>query len=144
MKTFVVSAISIVLMIILSCPMVMAAPPMPNDVQIVQPDPSLPKDLLDFFGKWEGNGSGITVFLVVERIDEEKATVHQYISGSNAMLQYLLGWQRYEAKVDKTRGKYSIWYTSPIAVIDLEAKSKGKYLNMVIRTLENVRLTRVP
>ena len=144
MKTFVVSVICIVLVSILFCPMVTATPPMPNDVQIVQPDPSLPKELLDFFGKWEGNGSGITVFLIVEKIDEEKATVHQYISGSNAMLQYLLGWQRYEAKVDKERGKYTIWYTSPIAIVDLEVKSKGKYLNMVIRTLESVRLSRVP
>ena len=54
MKTFVVLAVSIVLLSILFCPIVMAAPSIPNDVQIVQPDPSLPKELSAFFGKWEG------------------------------------------------------------------------------------------
>ena len=54
MKTFVVLAVSIVLVSILFCPMAMAAPPMPNDVQMVEPDPSLPKELAAFCGKWEG------------------------------------------------------------------------------------------
>jgi hypothetical protein len=43
MKTFVVFAVRIVLVGILFCPLAMAAPPMPNDVQIVKPDPSLQK-----------------------------------------------------------------------------------------------------
>ncbi len=63
MKTFVVLVGSIVMASILFCPMVMAAPPMPDDVQIVQPDPSLPKELSAFFGKWEGSGQNIELVL---------------------------------------------------------------------------------
>jgi hypothetical protein len=54
MKTFVISAVSVVLVSILFCPTAMSAPSMPADLQIVQPDPSLPKELSAFFGKWEG------------------------------------------------------------------------------------------
>jgi len=54
MKTFIVSPVSIVLMSVLLCPMAMAVPSMPDDVQMVQPDPSLPKELSAFFGKWQG------------------------------------------------------------------------------------------
>ena len=43
MKIFVVLAVSIVLVSILFCPTVMVAFTMPDDAQIVQPDPSLPK-----------------------------------------------------------------------------------------------------
>jgi hypothetical protein len=64
MKTFVVSAVSIVLVSILFCPMVMAAPPMPDDLQIVQPDPSLPKEISGFFGKWEGTDGVLQYFLI--------------------------------------------------------------------------------
>jgi len=74
MRTFVVLAVSIVLVGILFCPMVMAAPSsIPADLQIVQPDPSLPKELSSFFGKWEGRGR-MEYFLIVEKIDEQKAS----------------------------------------------------------------------
>jgi hypothetical protein len=68
MKTFGVAA-SIVLVSILFCPMVMAAPSMPDDVQIVQPDPLLSKELSAFLGKWD---RGIDLFIIIEKIDEEK------------------------------------------------------------------------
>jgi len=57
MKTLFVLIVSGVLASILPCPVAMAFPPMPDDVQIVQPDPLLPKELLAFFGKWEGSSS---------------------------------------------------------------------------------------
>ncbi len=84
MKTFVVLAVSIVLVSILFCPMVMAAPSMPSDLQIVQPDPSLPKELSAFFGKWEGFSSltSINLFLIVEKIDDEKASLYIWASGA--------------------------------------------------------------
>ena len=84
MKTFVLSAMSIVLVGIFFCPMVMAAPSMPADLQIVQPDPSLPKELSAFFGKWEGFSSltSINLFLIVEKIDEEKASLYIWASGA--------------------------------------------------------------
>ena len=84
MRTFVVLAVSIVSVSILFCPMVMAAPSMPADLQIVQPDPSLPKELSAFFGKWEGFSSltSINLFLIVEKIDEEKASLYIWASGA--------------------------------------------------------------
>ena len=84
MKTFVASAVSMVLVSILFCPMVMTAPSMPDDVQIVQPDPSMPKELSAFWGKWEGSNSmtGINYFLIVEKIDEEKVTLYMWASAS--------------------------------------------------------------
>jgi hypothetical protein len=81
MKTFVVLAVSVVLVSILFCPMVMTAPSMPDDVQIVQPDPSLPKELSAFAGKWEGSTMGTDLFLIVEKIDEEKASLYIFSSG---------------------------------------------------------------
>jgi hypothetical protein len=51
MKTIIVLAVSIVLVSIFFCAMVMAAPSMPADLRIVQPAPSLPKELSAFFGK---------------------------------------------------------------------------------------------
>ena len=77
MKTFVVSTVSVVL-VILFCPMVIAAPSVPADVQMVQPEPSLPKELSAFFGKWEGTSSstGTDFLLIVEKIDEEKASLY--------------------------------------------------------------------
>ena len=83
MKTFVVLAVSIVLASILFCPMVMAAPSIPNDVQIIQPDPSLPKELSAFLGKWEGSNSmtSVNYFLIVEKINEEKASLYMWAGG---------------------------------------------------------------
>jgi len=84
MKRFVVLAVSIVLMSILFCPMAIAAPTMPSDLQVVQPDPSLPKELSAFFGKWEGFSSltSINLFLIVEKIDVEKANLYIWASGA--------------------------------------------------------------
>jgi hypothetical protein len=84
MKTFVALAVSVVLVSILFCPIAMAAPSMPDDVQIVQPEPSLPKELSAFWGKWEGSNSstGVNYYLIVEKIDEEKATLYLWASAS--------------------------------------------------------------
>jgi hypothetical protein len=123
MKTFVVLAVSIVLVSILFCPMVMSAPSMPDDLQIVQPDPSLPKELAAFWGKWEGAGI-MQHFLIVEKIDEEKASVYLWQSG---YVDLPSGWARYEAKVIKDRGKYKLWFRNPYSNVELTLK--GEYLD---------------
>jgi dienelactone hydrolase len=85
-----------------------ASPSMPNDVQMVQPDPSLPKELAAFWGKWEGSGhdSGvqkqIQYFLIVEKISEEKASLYTWHS--------VHGWFWREANITKENGKYKLWY----------------------------------
>ena len=123
MKTFIVLTVSIVLMSILFCPMVIAAPPMPNDVQIVQPDPSLPKELAAFWGKWEGSGfdSGqgrqIQLFLIMEKITEEKASLYIWHS--------VHGWSaRREAIITKEGGKYKLWYKGPYGRNEITLKAE--------------------
>jgi hypothetical protein len=134
MKTFVVLAVSIVLVIILFCPMVMAAPSMPADLQIVQPDPSLPKELSAFFGKWESIVNPQNFFVIVEKIDEEKASLYTWVSGLGGNPPV---WARREAQVIKDRGKYKLWFISRFGGV--ECTLKGEYL-----LVGSERLRRVP
>ncbi len=139
MKTSVVSAVSIVLVSILFCPMVIAAPSLPADVQIVQPDLSLPKELSGFLGKWEGTGT-INFFLIVEKIDEEKAGLYLWRS-TNLPELAPTGWRRYEALVTKQRGKYKVQFVDNYGKYELTLK--GEYLD-IDSALANSRLKRVP
>jgi len=99
------------------------------DIQIVQPDPSLPKELSAFFGKLEGPNSitGTNFLLIVEKIDEEKASLYIWAEGGWPL--FSAGWQRYNAKVNKERGKYKIWFSSNAGTTEITVK--GKYLNWV-------------
>src|SRR5512139_3283018 len=107
MKIFVVLAVGIVLVSILLCPLAMAAPPMPNDVKMVQPDSSLPKEIAGFWGKWEGSDSVMKLFIIVEKIGKEKANLYIWRSGFQQIPE---GWERTEAKVSKESGKYKLSY----------------------------------
>ncbi len=105
MKTCAALVVRVVLVSIFLCPLAMSVPSVPDDLQIVQPDPSLPKELRAFWGKWEGMPGMIQYFLIVEKIDEEKASLcvwrcgHADSAGS---------WERSEANVVKDRGKYKL------------------------------------
>ena len=141
MKTFVVLAVSIVLVSIFFCPMVMAAPSiMPADLQIVQPDPSLPKELSAFFGKWEGLDPSFQWFLIVEKIDEEKASLYWWGSGPAGDRGNVQGWTRREGNVIKERGKYKLWYLGTFG--KTEVTLKGEYLESSSRA-GTLRLRRV-
>ena len=110
MKRFVLLAVSIALVSILFCPMVMAGPgSMPDGLQMVQPDPSLPKELSAYWGKWE-DATGGNYFLIVEKIDEEKASLYFWWSGTWVWDGGIAGWQRIEAKTMKELGKYKLWF----------------------------------
>ena len=140
MKTFVILAVSVVLVSVLFCPMVMAAPAMPDDLQIIQPDPSLPKELSAFFGKWDGADAILQYFLIVEKINEEKASLYWW----NSTYGYAPGgWQRYEGKVSKERGKYTIWYSGRFG--NTELTLRGEYLDVNTSSAQiKRRLRRVP
>jgi hypothetical protein len=114
MKTFVILAVSIVLAGILFCPLAMAAPPIPNDVQMVKPDPSLPKEIADFWGKWEGSDSMMKLFLIVEKIDQEKASLYIWRSGSPPFVPE--GWERIEAQVTKESEKYKLMFRTKMGI----------------------------
>ncbi len=112
MKTFAVLAVSIVLMSGLFCPMVMAFPALPADLQMVQPDPSLPKEISAFWGKYEWiDATWGEWCIIVERIDEEKASLYIWQSGlAFRLMEVFEGWERVEAKVIKEYGEYKLWY----------------------------------
>ena len=137
MKTLVVLAVSIVLVSILFCSMVMAAPTMPADLQMVQPDPSLPKELSAFWGKWEGPNE---FFYVVEKIDNEKASLYFYRSipteGAGS------GWFRFEGIVVKEGKKYKVVYRGWVGAVELTLK--GENLLSVSGPMYNLRYKRVP
>ena len=140
MKTLLVLAVSVVLVSILFCPIVMAVPAMPGDVQIVQPDPSLPKEISAFFGKWQGADSLVEHFIIVENINEEKASLYCWNSEYHGVSG---GWQRYEANVIKERGKYILWYSGRYG--NTELVLKGEYLDVNTRSaMIKPRLKRVP
>jgi len=120
--------------------MAMAVPPMPNDVQMVQPDPSLPKELAGFWGKWEGSVGTQSFFLIIEKIDGERATgyIWRSITGN---------WGRFEAKVAKERGKYKLWTKFRVPGTEdrdtMEYTLKESYLDSSFRG-GVVRYIRVP
>jgi len=138
MKTIVLSVVSIILVSIFFCPMILAAPSMPTDLQIVQPDPSLPKELSAFFGKWEGTLTGIEYFVIIEKIEEEKASLYIWRSGDTGGG---VGWVRREAQVIKERGKYTLWFSGIYGITKYTLK--GEFLDQAISD-RSTRLRRVP
>ena len=75
-------------------------------------------------GAGEGTGGAVNYFLIVEKIDEEKANLYLWRRGSGDVPQ---GWLRYEAPVIKERGKYKLWFQDRFSKIELTLK--GEYLN---------------
>jgi hypothetical protein len=140
MKTFVVLAVSIVSVSILFCPMVMAAPSMPDDLQMVQPDSSLPKELSAFFGKWEGATGNQQFFVIVEKIDEKKASL--YIWRSGGPRRGSPGWRRAKAKVIEDGGKYKLQFIGTEGTAEFTLR--GEHLDWSVAPSFSVGLTRVP
>jgi hypothetical protein len=113
----------------------MAFPSLPEDLNIIAPDPSLPKELAAFSGKWEGKGGSRDFFLIVEKIDQEKATLRL----SNGP-----GWETMPAKVVKEYGKWKIWFTGHYGKNELSIR--GEYLDLYVFGGRGgtVTFTRVP
>jgi len=140
MKTFLVLIASIVLVSILFCPMVMAAPPMPDDLQMVQPNPSLPKELSGFFGKWQGISGNQEFFLIVEKIGREWARLYSWRTGGPR--RGSPGWHRIKAEVIKDRGKYKLRFVGTEGTNELTLR--GEYLDWAAPRALSIVLTRVP
>ena len=66
----------------------------------------------------------IDYFLIVEKIEGEKASLYLWRSSSGDTPQ---GWLRYEAPVIKERGKYKLWFKGRHTNVELTLK--GEYLN---------------
>ena len=139
MKTFIVLAVSIISVSIFFSPMLMAVPSMPDEVQMVQPDPSLPKELSAFFGKWQGISGREEFFLIVEKIDKEKASLYFWRTGGPRIGSP--GWQRAKADVIEDRGKYKLRFVGRGATH--EFKLRGEQLDWSALPSLSVVLTRV-
>uniref|UniRef100_A0A7V3KNX7 Uncharacterized protein n=1 Tax=candidate division WOR-3 bacterium TaxID=2052148 RepID=A0A7V3KNX7_UNCW3 len=131
MKGVILLLVILVFSLFLAVP-TMAFPPLPEDLNVVQPDPSLPKELVAFFGKWEGKAGAREFFLIVEKINEEKATLR---------LSNGYGWETMSAQVVKEYGKWKIWFTGRHGQNELTLR--GKYLDVFTKS-GSVVLTRVP
>jgi hypothetical protein len=141
MKRFVILAVSIVLVSALFGPMAMAFPTVPDDLQVVQPSPSLSKQLSAFLGKWDGPSGIIQICLIVEKIDDEKASLYIWRSGNTDSLNFPY-WERREAKVIKDRGRYKIWYYGPFGSVYFTRE--GEYLVMLNPLFWTGNFRRVP
>ena len=147
MKIFAVLTVSILLVNISFCPLVGAAPPLPDYVRIVAPDPSLPKELSAFFGKYEGYNNPFKYFVIVAQIDKEKAVLYIWRDCARPQSPWVRfnGWEAIDAQVFKERGEYQLWYRSRYMLNESnsEARLEGKYLRL--SSINGViRLTRVP
>jgi hypothetical protein len=129
-----------------------AVPDLPNDVQIVEPDPSLPKELTDFLGKWSGMkiiparppsraNFKYELFIIVEKVDKERAVLYFW---SNQTPK----WTRINADVLEDGNKYSIKFVGTGGmenILSLREDGTMEYFNSGQRFgLRTVILKRVP
>jgi len=86
----------------------LAAPTLPNDVQMIEPDSSLPKELRNFWGKWTGMQivqALYEVFIIVEKIDKDRASLYFWSTDTPK-------WTRINANVMQDGNQYSIQFIS--------------------------------
>jgi hypothetical protein len=84
--------------------------PMPENVQIVPPDPNLPPEIKAFSGKWSGswewqnrrNNDGVDAILIVEKIINEQQAMVVSASGDGRGWRTTKGWERSTANFSKT------------------------------------------
>jgi len=124
---FLLAAISIL-------PMPAAGMDMPKDSNIIEPDPSLPQGLKEFWGKWEGDSSSKgKLCVIVEKIDLEKASLYLFSEGG--------GWERVVANVVNERGKYAIWFRGRRGANEFTVK--GDKMEMFVRFSHSITFKRV-
>ena len=140
MKTFAVLGVGILSVSILFCSMVIAAPSLPDDVRMVQPDPSLPKELSAFWGKWQGVKGDHEFFVIVERIGEKKATLYLWDSGGRR--RGSPNWRRVKPDVIQESGKYKLRFVGSQGTVEFTLI--GEQLEWYIVPSFSVGLTRVP
>jgi len=75
--------------------------PIPNDISIISPDKTLPKELAAFSGSWEGVWSdyATATVLIVEEINTESAKVIYCLGESMGLYSMPPSCERYPAKV---------------------------------------------
>ncbi len=91
--------------------------PLPTDINIVTPDPNLPKEIQALSGKWAGTWEHISgsldAILIVEKVDKQVAQVI-YASGDNATWGVTRSWRREKGSVSYENGKVIVMLPSGI------------------------------
>jgi len=91
--------------------------PLPTDIDIVTPDPNLPKEIHALSGKWAGTwehlSGSLDAILIVEKVDKQAAQVI-YASGDNAAWGVTKSWRREKASVSYENGKVMVMLPSGI------------------------------
>lgn len=105
-------------------------PSLPDDLNIVDPDPSLPKELAAFSGKWAGTiffaGRAINLFCIMEKINATEAQLYLYGSLYGDLDQ----WEKVTGEVAKEYGKYKIYFKKRGGYNQFSLR--GKYLDLSI------------
>ena len=120
MKKRVLLGAKVLVLMLLTPGVLLALPSIPPGVQIAEPDPSLPKELTAFLGKWEASGGGLagSMAIIVEKISEEKASLYIYTSDNPR-------WNRRGANVSKEGEKYKIWFQGLMGINEISLKKDG-------------------
>jgi hypothetical protein len=96
--SFVVLVVLVVVSNLILKPALAGDIPLPDEINIVAPEPDLAKEIAAFSGKWKGiwNGVGLEAMLIVEEINDERAKViYAWGEGSRDKK----GYSRFIAKV---------------------------------------------
>jgi len=110
--------------------------PLPEDVQIVPPDPNLPPEIKAFSGKWSGssewqnrrNNDGVDVILIVEKIINEQQAMVVIASGDGRGWKIGRGWERSTANFLKTEEGISLMVDSRVSSQKIKYRVKGDQL----------------
>jgi hypothetical protein len=94
--------------------------PLPENVQIVPPDPNLPPEIKAFSGKWSGrwgwqdrrNNDGVDAVLIVEKIISEQQAMVVVANGNGIGWKTLRSWERSTANFSKTEEGISLMVDS--------------------------------
>jgi len=115
----------------------MAFPSLPDDLNIGQPDTSLPTELKAFVGKWERKTMYGEFFLVIEKIEQGKAILYTCSSVGG-------GWDRVVAEIVCEYGRWKIYFhgRAGLNILSLRGK-KLDLLDLYVPPLADVTFLRV-
>ena len=110
--------------------------PLPENVQIVPPDPNLPPEIRAFSGKWSGswewqnrrNNDGVDAILIVEKIINEQQAMVVYATGDGRGWKTRSGWDRSTANFSKTDEGISLMVDSKGSSQIIKFRVKGDQL----------------
>ncbi len=130
-KVFSVMAIVAILSLAYICLAADPLPPVPplpkkfKDIQIVKPDPSLPKEFADFIGEWEGAWKyegALGMLTYGQEVRRVKIIMYEASTSGTIKLIYGIGaspfqggkgWRKYDAEISKDGEKMYFSFMPP-------------------------------